>query len=148
MVDEVLPHAPETIWKALTKRTGRPLAENAGYCISGLCKGKRFTLKTSPAGAWDGVIQCEVLEAIPNQRFVFSWKSGHAEECRLRRAARHGRNLCAFENRRRHAPSPRPFRVRLPRNETAFRNMGEGWKKVVPNIGAIAGEQVFSKKPH
>ena len=29
----------------------------------------------------------------------------------------------------------------LPRNELAFKNMGDGWKKVVPTIGAIAGEQ-------
>ena len=29
----------------------------------------------------------------------------------------------------------------LPKNETAFKNMGEGWKKVVPKIGAMAGEQ-------
>jgi hypothetical protein len=36
----------------------------------------------------------------------------------------------------------------LPNNETAFKNMGDGWKKVVPRIGAMAGEQVSSKKPH
>jgi hypothetical protein len=29
----------------------------------------------------------------------------------------------------------------LPKNDTAFRNMGEGWKKVVPRIGAITDEQ-------
>jgi hypothetical protein len=29
----------------------------------------------------------------------------------------------------------------LPRNDMAFRNMGDGWKKVVPTIGVIAGEQ-------
>ena len=25
----------------------------------------------------------------------------------------------------------------MPRNETAFRNMGEGWKKVLRNLGTI-----------
>jgi hypothetical protein len=29
----------------------------------------------------------------------------------------------------------------LPKNEMAFKNMSGGWKKVVPTIGAIAGEQ-------
>jgi hypothetical protein len=29
----------------------------------------------------------------------------------------------------------------LPRNELAFTNMGDGWNKVVPRIGAMAGEQ-------
>ena len=36
----------------------------------------------------------------------------------------------------------------LPKNEAAFKNMGDGWKKVVPAIGAIAAEQAPSKKPH
>jgi hypothetical protein len=29
----------------------------------------------------------------------------------------------------------------LPKNEPAFTNMSDGWKKVVPRIGAIAGEE-------
>jgi uncharacterized protein YndB with AHSA1/START domain len=28
-----------------------------------------------------------------------------------------------------------------PRNDSAFRNMSEGWKKVVGRIGAMSGEQ-------
>ena len=40
-------------------------------------KGKRFTYQTTPAGAWDGVIHCEVLEVKPNERLVYSWKGGH-----------------------------------------------------------------------
>ena len=148
VVDEVLPHAPETIWKALTtsELVGRWLKMPATGFEA--VKGKRFTLKTSPAGAWDGVIQCEVLEAIPNQRFVFSWKSGHAENvgygAPLDTVATFALSKTEGGTRLRLVHSG----FVLPRNETAFRNMGEGWKKVVPNIGAIAGEQVFSKKPH
>jgi hypothetical protein len=29
----------------------------------------------------------------------------------------------------------------LPKNDTAFKSMGEGWKKVVRNLGDIADEQ-------
>ena len=29
----------------------------------------------------------------------------------------------------------------LPRNETAYRNMGEGWIKVVRNLGSAADQQ-------
>jgi len=36
----------------------------------------------------------------------------------------------------------------LPRNDTAFKNMSVGWKKVVPSIGDIAGEQASANKPH
>ena len=40
-------------------------------------KGKRFTFQTTPAGAWDGIIHCQVLEVMPNERLVYAWKSGH-----------------------------------------------------------------------
>ena len=29
----------------------------------------------------------------------------------------------------------------LPKNESAYTNMSGGWKKVVPRVGEIAGEQ-------
>ena len=79
VIDEVFPHAPETLWKTLT--SGELMARWLRMPSTGFepVKGKRFTYQTTPGGAWDGVIHCEVLEAIPNQRLVYSWKSGHAE---------------------------------------------------------------------
>jgi uncharacterized protein YndB with AHSA1/START domain len=148
VVDEVLPHAPETIWKALTtsELIGRWLKMSpTGFEA---VKGKRFTMKTTPAGAWDGVIHCEVLEAIPNQRLVFSWQGGHADNvgygAPLDTVASF--TLAKVENGTRLRLVHSGFV--LPRNETALRNMGEGWKKVLPSIGVIAGEQVASKKSH
>jgi uncharacterized protein YndB with AHSA1/START domain len=32
--------------------------------------GNRFTYQTTPAGEWDGVIHCQVLEVTPNERLV------------------------------------------------------------------------------
>jgi uncharacterized protein YndB with AHSA1/START domain len=148
LVDEVLPHAPETIWKALT--TSELIGRWLKMAPSGFeaVKGNRFTLQTTPAGAWDGTIHCEVLEAIPNQRLAFAWKSGHAGNvgygAPLDTVASF--TLSRVENGTRLRLVHSGFV--LPRNETAFRNMGEGWKKVVPSIGAIAGEQTASKKPH
>jgi uncharacterized protein YndB with AHSA1/START domain len=141
VVDEVFPHAPETIWKTLTD--GALMARWLGMTPTGFepVKGKRFTYQTTPGGAWDGVIRCEVLEAIPNQRLVYTWKSGHAEN------VGYGAPLdtvVTFTLSR----TDNGTRLRavhsgfvLPRNEAAFRNMGEGWKKVVPRIGAMAGER-------
>ena len=78
VVEEVLPHAPEMIWKALT--SGELIKRWLKMPSEGFepVKGKRFTFRTTPAGAWDGVIDCHVLEALPNQRLVYSWKGGHA----------------------------------------------------------------------
>ena len=72
VVDEVFPHAPETIWKTLTTGDliGRWLMAPTGF---ELVKGNRFTFQTKPAGAWDGVIRCEVLEAVPNERLAYAW---------------------------------------------------------------------------
>jgi uncharacterized protein YndB with AHSA1/START domain len=148
VVDEVLPHAPETIWKALTigELIGRWLMMTpTGFEA---VKGKRFTFQTTPGGAWDGVIHCQVLEAMPNERLVYAWKSGHEGN------VGYGSPLdtvvtfilSRVENGTRLRLVHSGFV--LPRNDGAFKKMGEGWKMCVPTIGAIAGEQVSSKKPH
>jgi len=148
VVDEILPHAPETIWKALTSSEliGRWLKMSpTGFEP---VKGKRFTMKTSPAGAWDGTIHCEVLEAIPNQRFAFSWKGGDAGNvgygAPLDTVATFTLSKAEGGTRLRLVHSG----FVLPRNDTAFTNMGQGWKTVVPSIGVIAGEQAASRKSH
>jgi uncharacterized protein YndB with AHSA1/START domain len=141
VVDEVFPHAPETIWKTLTD--GALMARWLGMTPTGFApaKGRQFTYQTTPGGAWDGVIHCEVLEAVPNQRLVYSWKSGHAENvgygAPLDTVVTFTLSQAANGTRLRAVHSG----FVLPRNEAAFRNMGEGWKKVVPRIGAMAGEQ-------
>ena len=64
VVDEVFPHAPATVWKALT--TGNLIARwmmaPRGFEP---VPGNRFTFQTTPAGEWDGVIHCQVLEVVP-----------------------------------------------------------------------------------
>jgi uncharacterized protein YndB with AHSA1/START domain len=148
VVEDMLPHAPETIWKALT--TGELIGRWLHMTPAGFepVKGKHFTFQTTPAGAWDGVIHCQVLEAMPNERLAYAWKGGHEGN------AGYGSRLdtvVTFTLSRVEAGT----RLRvvhsgfvLPQNEMAFKNMSGGWKKVVPSIGAIAAEQVSSKKPH
>jgi uncharacterized protein YndB with AHSA1/START domain len=141
VVDEVFPHARETIWKTLT--TGTLIARWIAMAPTGFApvKGTRFTFQTKPAGAWDGVIHCEVLEAIPNERLAFSWKSGHEGNVgygsRLETVVTF--TLSRVENGTRLRLVHSGFA--LPKNDTAFRNMSEGWKQVVPRIGTITDEQ-------
>jgi uncharacterized protein YndB with AHSA1/START domain len=148
VVEEVLPHAPETIWKALT--TDELIGRWLHMTPTGFepVKGKHFTMRTTPAGAWDGVIHCEVLEAVPNQRLSYTWKSGH--ETNVGYGSRLD-TVVTFNLSRVEAGT----RLRvvhsgfvLPQNEMALRSMGGGWKKVVPSIGAIAAEQGATTKPH
>jgi uncharacterized protein YndB with AHSA1/START domain len=145
VVEEVFPHAPETIWKALT--TGELIGRWLHMTPSGFApvKGTRFTFQTTPAGAWDGVIHCEVLEAKPNERLAFSWKGGH--EGNAGYGSRLDTVVTLILSRVEAGTRLRVVHSGfvLPKNDIAFKNMSGGWKKVVPSIGAIAAEQVSTK---
>ena len=141
VVDELLPHAPETVWKTLTTPELMGLWLKMAPTGFQPVEGNRFTYRTTPAGAWDGTIHCEVLEVIPNQRFVYSWKGGHEDN------VGYGAPLdtvVTFTLEK----SDGGTRLRLvhsgfflPRNETAYRGMSGGWTGVVSRIGEISGEQ-------
>src|SRR5215471_12827991 len=76
-VEAVLPHTPEAVWKTLTAAAliAQWLMPNDFEPVLG----KRFTFKTKPMGSWDGVVHCEVLEIVPNEKLVYSWKGGSDE---------------------------------------------------------------------
>ncbi len=139
VVDEVFPHAPETIWKALTsgELIGRWLMVPTGFEP---VEGTRFTFQTTAAGAWDGIIRCQVLEVIPNEKFAYAWTGGH--EGNVGYGSRLD-TIVTFTL----AKVPGGTRVRLvhsgfvlPRNESAFENMSQGWKKVVGDLDTVAAE--------
>jgi uncharacterized protein YndB with AHSA1/START domain len=140
VVDEVFPHAPEILWKTLTSSDliGRWLGmQPTGFEA---VKGKRFTYQTSPAGEWDGVIQCQVLDVVPNERLVYAWKGGHEGNdgygSRLDTVVTFTLAKVADGTRVRLVHSG----FVLPRNETAYTNMSGGWKKVVGRINSVTGE--------
>jgi uncharacterized protein YndB with AHSA1/START domain len=141
IVEEVFPHTPEVVWKTLTtpELMGRwlPMPSTGFEPVAG----KRFTYQTTPAGGWDGVIHCQVLEAVPNERLVYAWKGGHEGNIGYGSPLD---TVVAFTLSR----VENGTRLRLvhsgfvlPTNETAFRNMRDGWKRVVRDVGAIAAEQ-------
>jgi len=137
VVDEVLPHAPETIWRTLTtgELIGRWLMAPTGFEA---VKGRRFTFRTTPAGAWDGTVHCEVLEVIPNERLAYAWRGGHAGN------VGYGApldtvvtwTLSRVEGGTRLRLVHSGFRT--PHDDFAFKVMGEGWRKIVRRIGVIA----------
>lgn len=140
VVDEVFPHAPETIWNALTSGPliARWLMAPKGFAP---VAGTHFTYQTTPAGTWDGVIQCQVLEVIPNERFVYAWKGGHESNTgygsRLDTVVTF--ILSKVENGTRLRLVHSGFV--MPVNDVAFKNMSEGWTKILPRLIAIIDEQ-------
>lgn len=139
VVDEVFPHAPETIWKALTTGDliGRWLMVPTGFAP---VKGTRFTFQTTPGGAWDGVIHCEVIEVTPNERLAYSWKGGHPANVGYGAPLS---TVVTFTLSRVDGGT----RLRLvhagfvmPANDSAFTTMSGGWPKVVRQLGTVAGD--------
>jgi len=137
-IDEIFPHAPGPIWKALT--TGALIERWITMPLTGFeaVAGNDFTFQTKPAGNWDGVIHCRVLEAVPNEKLVYSWKGGDASN------VGYGAPLDTIVTWTL-TPSKSGTRLRLvhsgfvlPRNEGAYRNMGEGWKQIVKSIDTVA----------
>jgi uncharacterized protein YndB with AHSA1/START domain len=105
-----------------------------------LVVGNRFTFKTKPAGAWDGVIHCEVLEVKPNERFVYRWQGGHADNVGYGSQLD---TLVTFTLSR----SDKGTRLRLvhsgftlPENESAYGNIGQGWPKCFEKLEGLSAE--------
>ena len=140
VVDEVFPHAPETLWRTLTtgELMARWLMKPTGFAP---VEGTRFTYQTTPAGEWDGTIRCQVLEVVPNTRFSYSWSGGHEDNkgygSRLDTVVTWFLSKVETGTRLRLVHSG----FVMPANETAFRNMSDGWSKVVPSLARIADEQ-------
>lgn len=113
VVEETLAHAPEIVWKALTTGAliARWLMEPQGFEP---VEGKDFTFQTTPAGEWDGVIRCRVLQVVPNESIAYAWKGGHPGN------VGYGSpldtvvtwTLTKTEDRRRHAAAPGACRLR------------------------------------
>jgi uncharacterized protein YndB with AHSA1/START domain len=139
VVEEIFPHAPEMIWKTLTG--GELIARWIEMPMAGFepVVGKRFTLQTTQAGAWDGLIRCEVLEVIPNERFVYTWVSGH--EANVGYGSKLETVVTFILSRVENGTRLRVVHSGfvLPKNATSFGNLSKGWKQVVGKIGAMSG---------
>jgi uncharacterized protein YndB with AHSA1/START domain len=138
VVEDVLPHAREIIWKTLTsgELISRWLMPNNFEPVLG----KQFTFQTRPMGSWDGVVRCEVLEITPLEKLVYSWKGGSDDN-----AAYGSRldsvvtwTLTAVEGGTRLRLVHSGFRS--PENDFAFDAMSGGWAKVMQSIHSVAAE--------
>jgi uncharacterized protein YndB with AHSA1/START domain len=137
IIDEVLPHAAETIWKTLTtaELMGRWMMQPKGFEA---IEGKVFTFQTTPAGAWDGAIHCQVLEVVPNRRLSYAWKGG--DDGNIGYGSRLDTVVTWSLT-----PAEGGTRVRMvhsgfvtPKNDTAYKNMSEGWAKVVQRLDTVS----------
>jgi uncharacterized protein YndB with AHSA1/START domain len=136
VVEEIFPHAPEVIWKALTDGAliARFLMPPTGFAP---VVGTRFTFQTKSAGTWDGTIRCEVLDIVPNERFSYSWKGG--DDANLGYGSRLDTIVTWTLSRTAEGTRLRLVHsgFEIPRNETAYANMSGGWKTVLPRLSPL-----------
>jgi uncharacterized protein YndB with AHSA1/START domain len=73
VVERVVPHPPEKVWRALTQTA---LLED--WLMKNDFKptvGAKFAFRTQPMPHWNGVVDCEVLAVEPHQRLSYSWNA-------------------------------------------------------------------------
>lgn len=75
VLERVLPHTPEKVWRALTEGA---LLERWMWPNDFVpAVGRSFTFRAPPQPPhWDGIVRGEVLEVEAPQRLAFSWESG------------------------------------------------------------------------
>lgn len=74
VVTRHLPHPRAMVWEALTDsaQLSAWLMPNDFRAVLG----HRFTFRTDPAPGFDGIVQSEVLEIVPEERLVLAWRGG------------------------------------------------------------------------
>jgi uncharacterized protein YndB with AHSA1/START domain len=74
VVENDLPDPPERVWRALTE----PALLEAWLMPNNIRAevGAKFQFRTAPAPGWNGVVECEVLEVVPQRLLVYSWRGG------------------------------------------------------------------------
>jgi uncharacterized protein YndB with AHSA1/START domain len=141
VVERTLPYPPEKVWRALTR--SELIAQWLMPNDFELEVGTRFNFRTRPMGDWDGVVDCEVLEAEPFVRLRYSWVGGGTSPSRLD-------SVVTWTL----TPEAGGTRVRMEHagfraeNELAFTMMSPGWNRIVERIAdVIAAEEAGTSLP-
>jgi uncharacterized protein YndB with AHSA1/START domain len=77
VVEYAFPQSPAKVWRALTEP-----ALLAGWLMQNDIApvvGHRFNFRAQPMGDWNGIVDCEVLEVVPERKLVYTWNGGSAK---------------------------------------------------------------------
>ncbi len=121
-IDQFVPHAPASVWRALTDAglMARWLMPNTFEARVG----HRFTFHTQPREGFDGIVNCEVLELAPERRMRWSWRGGDLDSTVTWTLAAEGKGTRLFLLHDGFDPED-PFQRR------ALKIMGGGWRSHV-----------------
>ncbi|HEX5724988.1 MAG TPA: SRPBCC domain-containing protein [Longimicrobiaceae bacterium] len=124
------PHPPDRVWRALTDR--RAISEWLMENDFEPRVGHRFQFRAPPQPGWNGIVDCQVLEADPPRRLAYSWVSN------------------AIDTRVAWTLTPEAGGTRLRLEHSGFRGLkgymvsfilGSGWKgKILKEIARVLDE--------
>jgi uncharacterized protein YndB with AHSA1/START domain len=138
VVEEVLPHHPSVVWKALT--TSSLIARWLMPNDFSLAVGQPFNFRSPPMGDWNGIVDCVVLEVEPERRLAYSWKGAAGTPGELDTVVTWTLALVEGGTRLRMVHAG----FRLPRNAMAFEMMSPGWGRIMQAIGRVVAEEAQS----
>ena len=77
VIELEMSHPPVKVWRALTQGSLIEvwLMKNDFQPVAG----HRFNFRATPMPHWNGVVDCQVLVVVPNQRLSYSWSASGEE---------------------------------------------------------------------
>ncbi len=134
VVERVMPHPPERIWRALT--TSHLIAEWLMKNDFKPVVGHRFNFRAEPMAGWNGVADCEVLIVDPPR--CLAWRQNASGE----QAAEGLKSVVTWTL----TPVDGGTRLRMehagfrPEDEAGYKAMSGGWPRVVEKLDLVAGQ--------
>ena len=129
VVERVIPHAPEKIWRALTQAAmiAEWLMENDFKAVVG----HKFQFHATPMPGWKGYTNCKVLEVDEPRKLVYSWGDGTESDSGLKTIATWTL-----------IPAAGGTLVRSgfkPADEGGLKAMSDGWHRILPALERATG---------
>ena len=134
VVERLMPHPPERIWRALTQSAliAEWLMQNDFEPVVG----RRFNFRATPIpGAWNGVSDCEVLEVEPGSRLAWRQQASGEEKAAgldsivtWTLTPTNGGTLVRMEQS--------GFRAK---DEMGYQMMSGGWPRIIAGLERVAG---------
>jgi|SRR5690349_4974192 uncharacterized protein YndB with AHSA1/START domain len=133
VVERVMPHPAERIWRALT--VPELIADWLMANDFSPEVGHRFTFRAKPVPGWSGVTNCEVVTADEPRTLAYRWGDGTESDSGLRTIVTW--TLTPIEGGTHVRMEHSGFR---PEDEAGYRGMGGGWPHIVEGLERVAAE--------
>jgi uncharacterized protein YndB with AHSA1/START domain len=133
VIERVMPHSPERIWRALTQA---PLIEQ--WLMKNDFQpvvGHKFNFRAEPMPHWNGVTDCQVLVVEPNRQLSYSWNASGAE------AAKGLKTTVTWTL----TPASGGTHVRMeqsgfrPEDQAGYQGASFGWQRFIAELEKVAG---------